>query len=80
MCQTLQLYTAYAIDERLPATPLKALDPASNQYMLSLTNLDRFDAASRRSIPSPTMCRSVVESWRGAVSVFRKDMGALTFN
>ena len=76
--QTLQHYTVYAIDERLSAVLLKVLDPASN-YMLSLINaLDRFDAASRRSIPSPTVCRAVVESCRDAVSVFGKAMGVLT--
>ena len=76
--QTLQHYTVYAIDERLSAVLLKVLDPASN-YMLSLINaLDRFDAASRRSIPSPTVCRAVVESCRDSVSVFGKAMGVLT--
>lgn len=76
--QTLQHYTIYAIDDRLSAVLLKVLDPASN-YMLSLINaLDRFDAASRRSIPSPTVCRAVVESCRDAVSVFGKAMGVLT--
>ena len=76
--QTLQHYTIYAIDDRLSAVLLKVLDPASN-YMLSLINaLDRFDAASRRSIPSPTVCRAVVESCRDTVSVFGKAMGVLT--
>ena len=76
--QTLQHYTIYAIDERLSAVLLKVLDPASN-YMLSLINaLDRFDAASRRSVPSPTTCRAVVESCRDTVSVFGKAMGVLT--
>ena len=76
--QTLQHYTIYAIDERLSAILLKVLDPASN-YMLSLINaLDRFDAASRRSIPSPVVCRAVVESCRDTVSVFGKAMGVLT--
>ena len=76
--QTLQHYTVYAIDERLSAVLLKVLDPASN-YMLSLINaLDRFDATSRRSVPSPTVCRAVVESCRDTVSVFGKAMGVLT--
>ena len=76
--QTLQHYTVYAIDERLSAVLLKVLDPASH-YMLSLINaLDRFDVASRRSVPSPTVCRAVVESCRDTVSVFGKAMGVLT--
>ena len=76
--QTLQHYTVYAIDERLSAVLLKVLDPASN-YMQSLINaLDRFDAASRRSVPSPTVCRAVVENCRDTVSVFGKAMGVLT--
>lgn len=76
--QTLQHYTVYAIDERLSAVLLKVLDPA-NHYMLSLINaLDRFDATSRRSVPSPSVCRAVVESCRDTVSIFVKAMGVLS--
>ena len=78
--QTLQHYTMYAIDECLSAVLLKVLDPASN-CMLSLINaLDRFDAASRRSISSPTVCQTVAESCscRDVVSVFGKAKGVLT--
>lgn len=75
--QTLQHYTVYAIDDRLSSVLLKVLDPASN-YMLQLINaLDRFDATSRRTLPSPSVCRAVVESCRDTVAVFGKAMGVL---
>ncbi|KAF9644079.1 hypothetical protein BDM02DRAFT_996071 [Thelephora ganbajun] len=47
--------------------------------MLSLINApDRSDAASRRSVPSPTVCQAVVESCRDTVSVFGKAVGVST--
>ena len=68
----------YAIDERLSVVALKLLDPVSS-YMLSLINaLNRFDAASRRFIPSLAICRAVVESYGDAGSVFGKAVGVLT--
>src|SRR5882757_4819325 len=46
--------------------------------MIQLINaLDRFDATSRRMLPSPTVCRAVVESCRDTVAVFGKAMGVL---
>ncbi|THH31152.1 hypothetical protein EUX98_g3038 [Antrodiella citrinella] len=76
--QTLQHYTVYAIDERLSAVLMKVLDPAS-LYMHQLINaLDRFDTASRRQMPSPAICRSVVESCRDTVTVFGKAVGVLS--
>ncbi|KAI0950446.1 hypothetical protein AcV7_008910 [Taiwanofungus camphoratus] len=75
--QTLQHYTVYAIDERLSAVLLKVLDPASI-YMTQLINaLDRFDSMSRRTLPSPAVCRAVVESCRDNVTVFGKAVGVL---
>ncbi len=75
--QSLQHYTVYAIDERLSAVLLKVLDPAST-YMTQLINaLDRFDSISRRTLPPPAICRSVVESCRDNVTVFGKAVGVL---
>lgn len=75
--QTLQHYTVYAIDERLSAVLLKVLDPAS-MYLQQLINaLDRFDTMSRRNLPSPAVCRAVVESCRDNVTVFGKAVGVL---
>ena len=75
--QTLQHYTVYAIDERLSAVLLKVLDPAS-MYLQQLINaLDRFDTMSRRNLPSPAVCRAMVESCRDNVTVFSKAVGVL---
>ncbi|EMD38354.1 hypothetical protein CERSUDRAFT_113515 [Gelatoporia subvermispora B] len=75
--QTLQHYTVYAIDERLSTVLLRVLDPAST-YLTQLINaLDRFDSMSRRTVPSPVLCRAVVESCRDCVAVFGKTVGVL---
>ena len=75
--QSLQHYTVYAIDERLSSILKKVLDPAS-AYMMQLINaLDRFDHMSRRGLPSPTICRSVIECCKDTVAVFGKAVGVL---
>lgn len=75
--QTLQHYTVYAIDERLSSVLRKVLDPAST-YMMQLINaLDRFDAMSRRTLPTPVVCRSVIECCKDTVAVFGKAVGVL---
>ncbi|KAI1794556.1 RAM signaling pathway protein-domain-containing protein [Ganoderma leucocontextum] len=76
--QTLQHYTVYAIDERLSAVLLKVLGPA-NSYMTQLIQaLDRFDTVSRRALPSPSICRAVIESCRDNVTVFGKAVSMLS--
>ncbi|EIW60077.1 uncharacterized protein TRAVEDRAFT_45328 [Trametes versicolor FP-101664 SS1] len=76
--QTLQHYTVYAIDERLSAVLLKVLGPACT-YMSQLINaLDKFDTVSRRALPSPAICRAVVENCRDNVTVFGKAVGMLS--
>ncbi|KAI0748324.1 RAM signaling pathway protein-domain-containing protein [Daedaleopsis nitida] len=76
--QTLQHYTVYAIDERLSAVLQKVLGPAS-MYMSQLIHaLDLFDASSRRALPSPAICRAVVENCRDNVTVFGKAVGMLS--
>ncbi|KZT28456.1 hypothetical protein NEOLEDRAFT_1129232 [Neolentinus lepideus HHB14362 ss-1] len=75
--QTLQHYTVYAIDERLSSVLMKVLDPAST-YMTQLINaLDRFDSMSRRTLPHPSVCRTVIESCKDNVAVFGKAVGVL---
>ncbi|KAI0082789.1 hypothetical protein K474DRAFT_1654962 [Panus rudis PR-1116 ss-1] len=76
--QTLQYYTVYSTDERLSAVLLKVLDPASLYLHQLIDALDRFDATSRRSLPSPPVCRAVVESCRDNVIVFRKAVDVLS--
>ncbi|KAI8998457.1 RAM signaling pathway protein-domain-containing protein [Trametes punicea] len=76
--QTLQHYTVYAIDERLSAVLQKVLGPASTYMSQLIHALDRFDSLSRRALPSPSICRAVVESCRDNVTVFGKAVGVLS--
>ena len=76
--QTLQHYTVYAIDERLSSVLRKVLDPASTYMMQLINSLDRFDSMSRRTLPPPTVCRSVIECCKDTVAVFGKAVGVLT--
>jgi hypothetical protein len=76
--QALQHYTVFAIDDRLSSVLLKVLDPAS-AYMAQLINaLDRFDSMSRRSTPTPAVCRTVIECCRDNVAAFGKAVGVLS--
>ena len=75
--QTLQHYTVYAIDERLSSILRKVLDPASVYMMQLINSLDRFDSMSRRTLPSPAVCRSVIECCKDTVAVFGKAVGVL---
>ncbi|TBU65619.1 RAM signaling pathway protein-domain-containing protein [Dichomitus squalens] len=76
--QTLQHYTVYAIDERLSAVLLKVLGPASSYMTHLIHTLDRFDTVSRRALPSPSICRAVIESCRDNVTVFGKAVSMLS--
>jgi len=76
--QTLQHYTVYAIDDRLSSVLRKVLDPASVDMLQLINSLDRFDAVSRKALPPPAICRSVVESCKDTVAVFGKAVGVLT--
>ena len=76
--QTLQHYTVYAIDERLSAVLQKVLGPASTYMSQLIHALDRFDTVSRKALPSPSICRSVVETCRDNVTVFGKAVGMLS--
>lgn len=75
--ETLQHYTVYAIDERLSAVLLKVLDPASVYISQLIGALDRFDSISRKALPPPSVCRTVIESCRDNVTVFGKAVGVL---
>ena len=76
--QTLQHYTVYAIDERLSAVLQKVLGPAAHYMSQLIHSLDRFDAVSRRTLPSPSICRMVVECCRDNVTIFGKAAGMLS--
>ncbi|KAI0273711.1 RAM signaling pathway protein-domain-containing protein [Gloeopeniophorella convolvens] len=75
--QTLQHYTVYAIDERLASVLLKVLDPASTYITQLINALDRFDSMSRRTLPTPLICRGVVEGCKDNVAIFGKAVGVL---
>jgi hypothetical protein len=75
--QALHHYTVYAIDERLASVLLKVLDPASSYITQLINALDRFDSTSRRALPTPSICRSVVESCKDNLAIFGKAVGVL---
>jgi hypothetical protein len=75
--QTLHHYTVYAIDERLASVLLKVLDPASGYITQLINALDRFDSMSRRGLPTPAVCRGVVESCKDNLAIFGKAVGVL---
>nr|GAT53338.1 leucine-rich repeat-containing protein SOG2 [Mycena chlorophos] len=81
MCQvyqSLEHYTIHAPDDRLKSVLRKVLDPASTDMMQFINALDRFDAMSRKMLPSHTVCRGVVESCRDTVASFGKAVGVLS--
>ena len=76
--QTLRHYTVYAIDDRLSSVLRKVLDPASADMLQLINALDRFDTVSRKTIPPPSLCRSVVGCCKDTVAAFSKAVGVLT--
>ena len=75
--QALRHYTVDAIDERLASVLLKVLDPASGYITQLINALDRFDSMSRRTLPTPLVCRGVFESCKDNVAIFGKAVGVL---
>lgn len=67
----------HAIDDRISSVLRKVLDPAGADMMQLINSLDRFDTMSRKMLPSPTICRGVVESCKDTVAVFGKAVGVL---
>lgn len=76
--ETLQHYTVYAIDERLSSVLLKVLDPASTYIAQLIQALDRFDSMSRRTLPTPAVCRAVIENCKDNVAAFGKAVAVLS--
>ncbi|KAG6821460.1 hypothetical protein H0H93_010184 [Arthromyces matolae] len=80
MCQvyqTLEHFAAHAVDDRISSVLRKVLDPAAADMSQLINTLERFDATSRKSLPSPTICRELLESCRSTVAVFGKAVGVL---
>ncbi|KAG5635829.1 hypothetical protein H0H81_009994 [Sphagnurus paluster] len=80
MCQiyqSLEHYKRHAVDDRISSVLGKVLDPAGTDMMQLIASLERFDNASRKSLPSTTLCRDVIENCRDTVAVFGKAVGVL---
>ncbi|PPQ77500.1 hypothetical protein CVT25_011297 [Psilocybe cyanescens] len=75
--QTLEHYVHQGADERLSSIFKKVLDPANVNMLHLIRSLDRFDYVSQKSIPSPAVCRGLVECCRDTVATFRKAVGLL---
>ncbi|KAG6879037.1 hypothetical protein C0992_005730 [Termitomyces sp. T32_za158] len=75
--QTLEYLVAHAIDDRRSSILRKVLDPAGVDVMQLINSLELFDATCRASMPSPMVCRGVLESCRNTVTVFGKAVGVL---
>jgi hypothetical protein len=77
MYSAIRHYTVFGIDDRLSGVLGRVLGPASD-YMQKLINaLDRFDSISRRGIPPPAVCRTLIENCRDNVAIFGKVVGVL---
>ena len=70
--QTLDQYILHGGHERLFVRFKKVLEPANVNMLHLIRSLDRFDDASRKSLPSPAVCRGLVESCRDTITSFRK--------
>lgn len=75
--QTLEQYVLQIADGRSFSMFKKVLDPANMHMLHLIRSLDRFDDVSQKSVPSPAVCRGLVESSRDTVSTLRKAVGLL---
>lgn len=77
-----QLYQAFGnyqeADVRLSPVFKKVLEPANISLLYLIRSLDRFDDVSQKAIPSPSVCRRVVESCKDTVAAFRKAVVFIT--
>lgn len=70
--QTLDQYILHGGHERLFVRFKKVLEPANVNMLHLIRSLDRFDDATRKYLPSPAICRGLVESCRDTITSFRK--------
>ncbi|KAF8201642.1 hypothetical protein BJ912DRAFT_946014, partial [Pholiota molesta] len=75
--QTLDRCANYGTFDRSSLKFKKALDPANMTMLHLIRALDRFDDVSQQSLPSPAICRGLVECCRDTISAFRKSLGLL---
>jgi hypothetical protein len=76
--ETLEKHAVNATDDRLSSVLKKVLDPASADIMHLINALVRFDLTSRKAVPSPEVCRGVIENCKNSVAVFGKVVAVLS--
>ncbi|KAF8889774.1 hypothetical protein CPB84DRAFT_1711602 [Gymnopilus junonius] len=71
-----QLYQAlenyHEADERLSPILKKLLEPANVSLLYLIRSLEHFHDVSQKAVPSPSVCRRVVESCKDTIAAFRK--------
>lgn len=80
MCQiyqSLEQYAALVIDDRFSVVLRKVLDPAHSDMMQFIHALESFDSTSQSSLPSPTICRTLLEKYRDCAAAFGKAVNVL---
>lgn len=75
--QTLDRCAHHGAFERTSLKFKKALDPANMTMLHLIRSLDRFDDVSQQSLPSPAVCRGLVECCRDTVTAYRKSLALL---
>ncbi|KAG8748316.1 RAM signaling network component [Ceratobasidium sp. 414] len=65
----IQQYTNAIAERRIASILVRVLEPAKRAMDTLINALERYDATSRRAVPSALECRSVVEACRENVSV-----------
>ncbi|KAF9483876.1 hypothetical protein BDN70DRAFT_245050 [Pholiota conissans] len=75
--QTLDRCVNHGTFDRSSLKFKKVLDPANVTMLHLIRSLDRFDDVSQQSLPSPAICRGLVECCRDTITAFRKSLGLL---
>ncbi|KAF5324937.1 hypothetical protein D9611_004582 [Ephemerocybe angulata] len=73
--QTIEHYANHAIDQKYSATFKRVLEPANSDMLQLIRALDRFDAASQKSLPPPPVCRTIAETCRNTIVVSSRAVG-----
>lgn len=80
MCQiyqSLEQYAALVIDDRFSVVLRKVLEPAHSDMIQFIQALELFDSASRTALPTPLVCRSLLEKCRDCAAAFGKAVNVL---
>lgn len=76
--ETLEHYAVNTVDGRLSSILKKVLDPTSADITHLINALVRFDVTSHKGVPSPGVCRDVVQKCKNSVAVFGKAVVVLS--